>query len=554
MSTQFLLKPVPHDEASQWIASKPVLARTAFDKLLPDLKARAFTITGIESANVMQNVRNRIADLPQGADWDKVKADIAAQISPWLDDGAEDRKSESGQPSTLSPSERRAELLLRTHGYQAYTVASEDVAARQQAAFPFAQYFSAHDDHVRDSHEALDGLIVPVDSPFWDNHTPPWEWGCRCFKVFLTAPDVADMQAADEKKKPEARRVIAGDRLRALENSNQLVVAGPGGMPRFVNVEPSRSFTFDRSTIRMNAADLKPRYDAETWAVFEAWARKQALDTGGTVWGWLTRAGSTPAARPRPVAPPVVVPPPAPPTTQITPAAPAAPAGPENTARPAPPSVPPPVAAPVIPPVSQPVPPVRQAPVSRALDVRTTGPQKPQIETALRAIDQVHDDGDLPQIAIIGRSGNSLGIYQFTHSGSAVQIGIGNYAEKWPGLTTAHEVGHFLDHQVLGIRGKFASVESPDLAPFRQAVTASKSYQELTNIGVGLRGEFLKPYELWARAYAQYIATKSGDPLLVAQLQKIRSGPQPWRQWSDEDFKPISSAIDDLFKKKGWIA
>ena len=166
----FLLKPVPHAEASKWIADKPILARQAFDHLLPDLKARAFTITGVENANVMQNVRDRIAELPLGADWDKVKADVAAQVSPWL---APDPFTLNAEGNLLSGSElaaaaraageRRAELLLRTHGFQAYTVAAEEVAARQRDAFPFAQYFSMADAKVRTSHAALSGLIVPAD-------------------------------------------------------------------------------------------------------------------------------------------------------------------------------------------------------------------------------------------------------------------------------------------------------------------------------------------------------------------------------------------------------
>lgn len=278
-----ILKPVPHGEAARFIADKPILARQAFDRLLPDLKARAFTITGVESANVMQNVRDRIAELPQGADWDKVKADVAAQVSPWLDVG----ETKDAHPS---PSQRRAEILLRTHGFQAYTVAAEDVAARQRTAFPYAQYLSSDDDKVRDSHQALDGLVLPADSPFWDRHTPPWEWGCRCNKVFLSAEDVGDIQQQDAKKKPEARRVLTAERLQRLVTSNQVTVAGPGGMPQFVNVAPSKTFTFDRTTIKMSAADLKPRYDAETWSIFETWARAQKMaDTGETIWDWLNR-------------------------------------------------------------------------------------------------------------------------------------------------------------------------------------------------------------------------------------------------------------------------
>lgn len=545
-----LLKPVPHDQASAFIANKPVLAREAFDNLLPDLKARAFTITGIEAANVMQNVRDRIAELPQGADWDKVKADIADKISPWLDTGAEES---GGQPSSMSASERRAELLLRQHGFQAYAAANEEVMQRQKDAFPFAQYLGAEDERERPSHFALNNIILPVDDPFWETHTGPWDWGCRCQKVPLQSDDVAAIQAEDANKKPEEQRVIDGPRLQALRE-NRLITAGPGGMPQFVNVAPSANYTFNPKTLVMDVKALEQRYDPETWDTFTKWAKIQQTERGVSVWQWLMQRAPagvrrtattppTPAPTPTPAPRPVArrVPPPESgagiPVRQAQ--------GPEPV-----------VGLPVTPitPVRPVIPaPTRTAPVSAAIEIRTTGAHKPQIENALAAIDRVHDDGDLPPLPVIGQSGNALGIYQFNRQGGAVQIGIGNYPQKWPGLTTAHEIGHFLDHQVLGARGSFASVDDPALAAFRSAVLASRSVLELQRLGIGLRSDFLEPYELWARAYAQYIAKKSGDPLLLAQLDKIRTGDQSWRQWSDDDFAPIEAAIDDLFRAKGWL-
>ncbi|MCS7029806.1 MAG: phage minor head protein [Bacteroidia bacterium] len=46
--------------------------------------------------------------------------------------------------------------------------------------FPYLQYVTAHDDHVRPAHKALDGVIKPVDDPFWNTHYPPNGYNCRC--------------------------------------------------------------------------------------------------------------------------------------------------------------------------------------------------------------------------------------------------------------------------------------------------------------------------------------------------------------------------------------
>ena len=112
MPADLLFKPTPHKEAAAFIASKPVVSREVFDGLLPELRARAFVISGVETANVVQQIRDRIADLPQGANWDDVKRDLVEDLHPFL-------RSDDDPENTIA-AERRAELLIRMHGFQAY--------------------------------------------------------------------------------------------------------------------------------------------------------------------------------------------------------------------------------------------------------------------------------------------------------------------------------------------------------------------------------------------------------------------------------------------------
>lgn len=272
-----LLTPVSHADAVAFLKNKPAVAREVFDRLLPDLQARAFAIAGVDNMSVVQAIRDRIAELPQGANWDDVKADIATKISPYLGEGEEG----------ASAATRRAELLLRTQGYQAYAVCKEEVMQRQSAAFPYAEYVTAGDHGVRDSHAALNGLILPVDSPFWDTHTPPWEWGCRCEKIPRTAADVGRISAEESRRPPEARRVVSGPRLTQLESSDRLTTTGAGDMPRFVSTKPGGSYTFNPRTLQLDTVALQERYDPETWRTFEKWAGVQKLDDGRTVKEWL---------------------------------------------------------------------------------------------------------------------------------------------------------------------------------------------------------------------------------------------------------------------------
>lgn len=45
---------------------------------------------------------------------------------------------------------------------------------------PNLRFVTAGDDRVRDEHAKLDGIVRPIDDPFWDSHYPPLGWRCRC--------------------------------------------------------------------------------------------------------------------------------------------------------------------------------------------------------------------------------------------------------------------------------------------------------------------------------------------------------------------------------------
>lgn len=51
--------------------------------------------------------------------------------------------------------------------------------------FPMLQYQTVNDGRVRPEHRDWEGIIKPVDDPFWDTHMPPADWGCRCRVIRL---------------------------------------------------------------------------------------------------------------------------------------------------------------------------------------------------------------------------------------------------------------------------------------------------------------------------------------------------------------------------------
>lgn len=217
----------------------------------------------------------------------------------------------------------------------------------------------------------------------------------------------------------------------------------------------------------------------------------------------------------------------------------------------------------VAPPASAPAPPkpvvapslTPTLPVSAALDVLV---HRQRVNATLAIIDTVHSDGTLPRLPVRASNAAAYGSYTRTLSGQAVQISLRRSHVLEHAFT--HELGHFLDHQALGDRGTYASVAHPLLSAWRTAVqnSAAVAGWKLDLAAARAAGDrvhaqyvdyLLLPYELWARTYAQYIALRSNDSALMAQLTGTDMGGMHW-SWTD--FEPIARAIDALLRSKGW--
>ncbi len=485
------------------LRGKPAVTRATFDKLLPELRNRAFTITGIEEFDTLAKVRESIASIAVGGDsgmtWDQAKAEITSHLDS-LDAGAE----------------RRAELLLRTHGFQAFQAANWD-AAQADEDTTHLQYLATEDAKVRDSHLALNGLILPKNDPFWDTHLPPWEWGCRC-RIRPVNPDLLEeARQRDETVAPDNRYVMEGpalDQLRhgtLMRDGRRYDVRAP--VDKASN-DSQNVWQWHPDNLRLPLQDILDRYDPETRVQFERWAKGTKIGNDGpTVWEW---ADSNPVRKPSPTLPPTESAPQPPPQAQDT-------GGPAGT------------------------------PVSEALTLgKFSKKNAAAIRHALAAIDSIHGDGALPKLAIRPKVINAYGQFVYRQSGPVV-INI-HQKGPWPGTTTIHEVGHFLDRMVIGKPNAYASEDSSSrMAKVIEVIRKTDAWKAIQEIPSSVdRAYYSYPRECWARAYAQFIAEASGSEQMRKEIELSRLA-QPYRQWSDSDFAPVRVAIREMLQELGWI-
>lgn len=208
-------------------------------------------------------------------------------------------------------------------------------------------------------------------------------------------------------------------------------------------------------------------------------------------------------------------------------------------------------------------------PVSNALDLSAlkNAEVKNQVNIALSAVDKVHGDGQLKKIPVINSTAKryygmfrAWGRLDGAHNISIAAIG------DHKALTFIHETGHFIDHggfgRLWGASGYDGFAKDLMLA-LRKSDWFSNLYQRAESLAQAVADgvfRFDRKYinylasskELFARAYAQFIAIESGDPILLAQLKKLQDAKFP-TQWSDEDFKPIAEEFRKLFRQQGWM-
>lgn len=177
MPDEGILTREDNEAAAAFVRDKARTNIRIFGDMLPETRAHAFAVAGIEEMRRLKQVQEAIARVPEGGDWKDAREEIAAAL---------------GDPEKNAA---RAETVLRTNCFQAYAAARYRSQMEDKEVFPYLKYVTVGDSRVRDSHARLNGTILRKDDPFWETHYPPWDWGCRCVAVELTEEMAREEQA-----------------------------------------------------------------------------------------------------------------------------------------------------------------------------------------------------------------------------------------------------------------------------------------------------------------------------------------------------------------------
>ena len=197
------------------------------------------------------------------------------------------------------------------------------------------------------------------------------------------------------------------------------------------------------------------------------------------------------------------------------------------------------------------------------------GKVKQPVLSAVAAIDAVITLPDLPTLDIVSnQSKTAFGWYVPGKDKIAIREE-GRHME----MTAAHEFGHFIDHTAFtGVRKWETAL--PDNGKLKEAMGAIRDTEQYKRLSAAAKSRIYidedgketkltarqvkyatylaTDIELWARAFSQYIAYKSGNEAMLKQCEGMAENILHG-QWEPNDFKNVIFALDKTFDDLGWL-
>lgn len=174
--------PVPK-EALTYFTDKKLQPSFDYRDVWREEHAHAFTVAKMTQVDLLGDVRDSLA---QAIEEGQTFAQWSAQLTPKLQQAGwwgvkEARDPITGELKTVQlGSPRRLKTIYRSNMRTARAAGQWERIERDKKARPYLLYRLGPSENHRPEHASWDGLLLPVDDPFWTSHYPPNGWGCKC--------------------------------------------------------------------------------------------------------------------------------------------------------------------------------------------------------------------------------------------------------------------------------------------------------------------------------------------------------------------------------------
>jgi Phage Mu protein F like protein len=256
----------PSPEVLRYFAEKKLKPSFSYKDVWGEEHGHAFTVAKSAGFDILQDVRDAVqAAIENGETFETFKTKLEPVLRSkgwWGTRKIIDPKTGEKVNAKLG-TPRRLKIIYESNLRAARSAGQFERAMRTKGVLPYFQYRLGPSEVHRPLHQEKDGLILPVDDPFWDQWFPPNGWGCKCWLRTLTKAEAADSGGVSARPKIETKPFY-NDRKRQTEQI-------PAGIDPGWQTSPGKArarFMTDRLSERLQdegEANVKPVV-AELWS------------------------------------------------------------------------------------------------------------------------------------------------------------------------------------------------------------------------------------------------------------------------------------------------
>lgn len=221
---------LPFSEAIDFFQSKIKLPSSGWTDIWQEQHSHAFVVAGATTDSLVEDFYNAIAKAKETggfAEFQKAFPEIVKKHG-W---------AHNGSPGW------RSKIIYDTNVTQSYNAGREKQMQAVKHLRPYGQYRHTSIEHPRLEHKAWNGLILPLDDPWWNTHTPQNGWGCKCKKYSLSRVEAKREWEKSGKTGPdEAPPIEWEEKVVGKTGSNPRTVQVPKGIDPGFAYNPGKAW------------------------------------------------------------------------------------------------------------------------------------------------------------------------------------------------------------------------------------------------------------------------------------------------------------------------
>lgn len=179
---------VPFDEAIAYFKAKGLQPTFSYQDMIGRAHDHAFTIAKMMDVDLLKQVKDSLdSALANGQAFSEWKKGIVPilQSAGWWGEVSDTDPLTGETKRVVLGSAWRLQTIFRTNMQTAYAAGQWEQIKQQANIASYIMYDAVDDFRTRPAHRALDGTILPATDKFWNTHTPPLGWNCRCGVIQL---------------------------------------------------------------------------------------------------------------------------------------------------------------------------------------------------------------------------------------------------------------------------------------------------------------------------------------------------------------------------------